>query len=227
MNFLDAFDRLTNLQEEALTEKLWVTINPKGSNNYYRFYTLNDIDSQTNDIVTMLNKHVGTYKQTLHQEFFRELIDELKEISKNNPKSTHYSDPCNFTIVPEAEAKERNGNIKTLTLADRVLRQKAQIKLSELVDATPELKDKLAGRKCLIHHINGHEDANAVENMVLVPYKPNDKDDLKIANGIHSVLHVMAKDTIKPDPQPYETTLYYFDENQQLQQGICRIFIKL
>jgi hypothetical protein len=60
-----------------------------------------------------------------------------------------------------------------------------------------------------------------------VPYQPNNKDDLKIAHSIRSILHVTARNNIKASPINYDTKVYYFNKAVKLQEDICNIVINL
>lgn len=224
MTILETLNELDALYEQSLTEKLWVAIRPKGTNNYYRFLTVNDKTAQIKDITDMLGERKGTYKQTLDRKILNELIQDLKNAS-NKTGALNYSDPKNYTL-------EDPGNIdknllKTLTLSDRTLRKDAQKVVKGLRETNPDLNAKLGNNSCLIHHINGHEDENELKNLVLVPYLANNDDNLKIAHGIHSLLHVTAKDNIKSSPLKHNTDLYYFDNNGEVKKGKCSITIAL
>lgn len=235
MNFLEALEALEELEllnEDLLTEKLWIAIKPKyinqngkviqNSNRYYRFLTVNDSTEQTNDVVDLLSARKGTYKQSLDPDAFNSLKIDLEETRKLL-KTASIADTKNFDIsnVP------KQGDLKTLTLTDRALRKNAQQKLMQIKNATPELMTKLGNNKCLIHHIDGHEERTTKDNIVLVPYIAGDRNDLKIANGIHSILHTKAKPNIKTSPINYDTPLYYFDNNGVLKEGKCYIAIEL
>lgn len=231
MNFLEAFDELDRLSEEVLTEKLWIAINPIGSKNYYRFYTVADKSKskkvQKADITDMLGPRNGTYKQTLDQSVLASLLDELKQASKTTGATKPY-DPKNYSIEIDLSNVDP-ANIKTLTLADRSLRQQAhkdlKRDLKKNTTLEKDLEDRLQGRKYLIHHEDGNEDNNDLSNFVLVPYFQNNKDDLKVANGIHSLLHAIAKKNAKTFSINYDTDIYYFDSKGNIQVGTFEIVV--
>ncbi len=231
MNFLEAFNELNDLNEEILTEKLWIAINPVGSKNYYRFYTVSDKSkskkAQKADIADLLSTRNGTYKQTLNQKELASLVAELKQASTITGASKLY-DHRNYSIETDLSNVDQ-ANIKTLTMADRALRQKAHKDVNRTLknNATAKLalEDKLQGRKYLIHHEDNDEDNNKLSNLILVPYFQNDEDDLKVANGIHSLLHAIAKKNAKTFSINYSTDVYYFDSQGKIQVGTVDIVV--
>ena len=226
MNFLEAFDELNTLNEEALTEKLWVAINPKGSNNYYKFLTVENPTKRAADISNMLSARDGTYKQTLDKAVFNELVKELKKINTAN-----YADPGNYSVV-DIDTAKKLGSIKTLTLADRFLRQNTHKKFRDMMseeentDLAIAIHDAIGEDKYLIHHIDKNEDNAELSNLVLIPYSQGDKDALKVANGIHGVLHGTESILSKGDPVEATPLIFYF-ENGKLRVGKCEIKITL
>ncbi len=226
MNFLEVFEELTVLNEEVLTEKLWVAIQPKGSDTWYRFYTVNDKNDRNTDIADLLGDRNGTYKQTLDRDVLADLKKELKT-AMDNEKTNSLSDPANYTLKSPSEVDQ--AKLRTLTLTDRVLRQDAQAKYNtDILEKNNKLKELMNNKKCLIHHINGHEDETTSQNVVLVPYLADNKAELKVANGIHSILHVTAdKHNVKKVPINWGTPIYYFDDSGDLKIGSCNIVIDL
>lgn len=237
MNFLEAFDELNTINEDLLFEKLWVAIKPKyikqdgktieNTSKYYKFLTLNDSSKRVDDIVDMLSVRNGTYKQSFNREVFDELKADLEETKKYTHTST-IADIKNFDIY-DIKSVPQNTVLKILTKTDRTLRKAAQQTLTKLKNDIPELEMQLKDNKCLIHHINGNEEDNDKDNFILVPYKTDNvnNDDLKIARGIHSLLHTKAKDNIKTSSIEDTRVLYYFDESSKLKKGICTISVKL
>ena len=255
MNFLEAFEELNQLNEGALTEKFWVAINPNGSQNYYKFLTVDNKDKRAADIADMLGPRRGTYKQMLDKDVLKNLVYELTKASRDTNTSA-VSDPKNYTLydLETVENTVNKSNIKTLTLGDRYLRHKAHPELSkklskdEKTDLSAALKDTIAfqsllekeeneelaialkdaleGQKYLIHHINGNEAETTPSNVVLIPYEAANKDDLKIANGIHGVLHGTS-DTLGKGAPVTENKLIFYFENGELRVGKCHIEIAL
>jgi hypothetical protein len=232
MNFLEAFGELDKLNEEVLTEKQWVAINPKGSNTYYRFLTVGDQDKgigpiQKADIRDMLGNHNGTYKQSLNKKVLAALKSELENVSKTTGNND-YTDLDNCQIVPE-KAIPGDKEVQTLTLADRSLRQQAHKDLKRDLKNNAaleqDLENKLQGRKYLIHHEDGNEDNNDLSNLILVPYFQNNKDDLNVANGVHNLLHVIAKKNAKTFSINYNTDIYYIDSQGKIQVGTFEIVV--
>lgn len=255
MEFSKAFEELDKLNEEILMEKKWVAIVPKriagqteADDTYYKFLTVDNQRNWKADIKQMLDPHVGTYKQTLDQEIYKELLGKLEAV-KNFYHSSSISDSRNFTIISgdELEQLEKldKDRVKRLTLADRYLRQQAHSNIdAKLKQRKKELEDehKQQGRESelprqpidlqtmgyLVHHISGHEDDNESSNLVLVPYTKGDKEDLKIAAGIHSVLHrVATPEKVKEGPINFDTKIYRLDSRYNLVEGICHITIDL
>ena len=230
MNFLEAFDELDTLNEETLTEKLWVAINPNGSKNYYKFLTVNNEDKQVADIIDLLSSRKGTYKQTIDKKILNDLIDELTLASAAN-ETVDITDPRNYDIVDLNTAKQK-GTIKTLTMADRFLRQNTHKKFRDMMsekenaDLATAINDAIGNDKYLIHHIDKNEDNTELSNLVLIPYSQGDKDALKVANGIHGVLHGTESILSKGDPVEATPLIFYF-ENGKLRVGKCEIKITL
>ena len=231
MNFLEAINELDKLNEDTLTEKLWIAINPVGSKNYYRFYTVSDKSkskkAQKADIADLLGPRNGTYKQTLDQSVLASLLYELNNASKTTGAIKPY-DPKNYSIETDLTGIDQ-ANIKTLTLADRSLRQQAHKDIKrDLKNNTAleqDLENKLQGRKYLIHHEDGNEDNNDLSNLILVPYFKNNKDDLRVANGVHSLLHAIAKKNAKTFSINYDTDIYYIDSQGKIQVGTFEIVV--
>lgn len=250
MNFSEALKKLDNLNEELLMEKKWVAIVPKrlegqteADDIYYKFLTVDNRSNWETDIKQMLDSHVGTYKQTLDQEVYTELLKKLKAV-KDFYHTSSISDPDNFTIISGDEiAHLDKDRVKRLTLGDRYLRQQAHNSIdTELKQRKKELGDKQQGLEpemskqpidlqtmgYLVHHISGHEDENEPSNLVIVPYTKGNKEDLKIAAGIHSVLHQVATpDKVKFGPINFDTKIYRLDSHHNLVEGICHITINL
>ena len=228
MNFTEAINELDKLNEEILTEKRWVAIKPKNSTNYYKFLTLKDDTKIAADVADMLTVRRGTYKQTIDKDILAELIDELKKVSGSD-KAAEYTAPANYEI--EKDLSNINGKIKILTLADRSLRTDAHKTLNSILKNNTELaevlKDALEGKKYLIHHINGDESKTTLDNIVLIPYDPSNKDTLKIANGIHGVLHGTGGQISVSSPKEQKISLFYFDENGHIKVGQCTVLITL
>ena len=232
MNFLEALNELDLLNEDLLTEKQWVAINPKGSNTYYKFLTVGDKDkgigpTQKADIRDMLGTRTGTYKQSLNKKALAALKSELESISKI-VGNDDYADPVNYQIVSEKDIPG-DKEVQTLTLADRALRQKAHKDVNSTLNnnatAKLDLENKLQGRKYLIHHEDNDEDNNKLSNLILVPYFQNNKDDLKVANGIHNLLHAIAEKNAKTFSINYSTDIYYFDDQGKAQTGTFEIVV--
>lgn len=252
MNFSEALKELDNLNEELLMEKKWVAILPRrldgqteADDIYYKFLTVDNPRNWEADIKQMLDPHIGTYKQTLDQEIYKELLGKLEAV-KDFYHTSSISDPDNFTIISGDGIDHLDKNrVKKLTLADRYLRQQAHSDIdTKLKQRKKELDDehKQQGHELelsrqpinlqtmgyLVHHINGHEDENKPSNLVLVPYTKGDKEDLKIAAGIHSVLHrVATPEKVKLGPINFDTKIYRLDSQYNLVEGICHIAIDL
>lgn len=252
MEFSKAFKELDKLNEEILMEKKWVAIVPKrlkgqteADDIYYKFLTLDDPAKQKADVLQMLNPHIGTYKQTLQQEYLAELRNKIKAVQDARKKGL-ISDPDDFDIIRGQAVNDLDtSRVRKLTLADRYLRQQAHQDIdTKLKQRKKELDDehKQQGHESelskqpvdlqtmgyLVHHISGHEDDNEPSNLVIVPYTKGDKDDLKIAAGIHSVLHQVATpEKVKLGPINFDTKIYCLDSQYNLIEGICHITINI
>ena len=252
MNFSEALKELDNLNEELLMEKKWVAILPKrvegqteADDIYYKFLTVDDQNNWKADIKQMLDPHVGTYKQTLHKEYLAELRNKIKAVQDARRKGL-LSDSEDFDIISgKAVDNLDQDRVKKLTLADRYLRQQAHSDIdTKLKQRKKELDDehKQQGHESelsrqpinlqtmgyLVHHISGHEDENEPSNLVIVPYTKGNKEDLKIAAGIHSVLHrVATPEKVKLGPINFDTKIYRLDSQYNLVEGICHITINL
>lgn len=228
MNFAEAFEELNQLNEEILTEKKWVAIRPKNSNNYYKFLTVEDDTKIAADVADMLTVKRGTYKQSIYKDVLAELIDELKKASGSD-KVAEYTAPANYEIEKDISNINNATQVKTLTRTDRALRRKAHkdvnCALNNNATAKQDLENKLQGRKYLIHHENNNEDDNKLNNLIFVPYFQNDKADLRVANGVHSLLHAIAEKNAKTFSINYNTDIYYFDDQGKLQVGTFDIVV--
>ena len=229
MNFLEAFNELNQLTEATLTEKLWVAINPNGSQNYYKFLTVNDKNKQATDIANMVEPRSGTYKQMLDKKVFKNLVADLTQANLTT-KANNIADPKNYSLHDPAMIDD--SKIKVLTLGDRYLRQAAHSDFNNILNKEENkelaiaLKDAIGEQKYLIHHIDGNEAKNTLDNVVLIPYESANKDNLKIANGIHGVLHGTNTNISKNIPITKSVFIFYF-ENGKLRVGKCNIEITL
>ena len=230
MNFSEALKELDSLNEELLMEKKWVAILPKKlegqaetDNVYYKFLTVDDPAKQKADVLQMLDTHIGTYKQMLHKEHLAELRKKIKAVQDARKKGL-LSDTEDFDIIRgKAVDQLQDTQVKVLTLSDRYLRNKAQQEIRS------RLPKALQNSGYLIHHINQDEVKNNPENLILVPYQLGNKEDLKVATGIHSILHLIANSqNLQIGLNKFDgIKIYRLDSNFEVKTGECTITIEI
>ena len=226
MNFLEAFDELNLLNEKILTEKTWITINPKGSKNYYKFYTVNNRNNWDADIAQMLSPKIGTYKQSLNHQYVDQLKKELNSIPGTDSEKYEILERSGKTCPEEDECKQRGFSVFKLTKTDRELRKVAAGAVAKTIDseATGKLKQEIARKRYLVHHIDGYEDNNSPQNTALVLYNEQNRDELKIAHGLHSILHMENAAILNTPNIKLDTTILYPKDGGWL-KGTCTINI--
>ena len=186
----DAFDYIMNnwnefftddmlnesLNEELLTEKMWVKVFDGYREEPFYFYAT-EKDTQT-DVNTLLpiitGAQKGTYKQQLNKNIVKELSNNYKQSLKDNvPYVLGFEGS-----VTEQELKDNKDNIITIT--DRSLRRAAQYDIFK--DSSMDAED------WLIHHRKIGEYNNDLDNIVLIGRGPSGSVQDAVAHAIHKVL---------------------------------------
>lgn len=165
-----------SLNEELLTEKMWVKVSDGYRAEPFYFYAT-EKDTQT-DVNTLLPIITGTQKGTYKQQLNKNIV---KELSNNYKKSLKDNVPYVLGFersVTEQELKDNKDNIITLT--DRSLRRAAQDEIFK--DSNMNDKD------WLIHHRKIGEYNNDLDNIVLIGRGPSGSVQDAVAHAIHKVL---------------------------------------
>lgn len=215
------------INEQILTEKCWVKITPKNSNDSFYFYAKDRKNSNQNeikkDIDNLINhltgKKSGTYKQSLYRPAKEKFSTALKQA--NNLYSIDILGSLDKEIDPEF----------ILSQTDRDLRKIA--KSTVLDDENYTLLRPSGTNKILIHHIDGKEYNNDIENLAVVEYTSDYAKDgsLDLAHAVHKILHAMCKDNndlkAKLRSEKYLTyvTFKFIDEEDSSKTKEFKIFI--
>ena len=164
-----------SLNEELLTEKLWVKVadNTGLSDPFYFYATNKNVLKDVNTLLPIIkNKQKGTYKQQLNQNIVKELQ------SNYNSSSKKYVLTIVSTKVPTSELAAMKHRIITIT--DRDLRREAE----QAAVASTGLDPK----DWLVHHkVKGEED-NTLTNIALISRNSATRLDDAVAHAVHKIL---------------------------------------